>query len=45
MHPRQLTLALIRAAERCKLRKGTVTGIRTGDSGQVTGKGVTGPFM
>ena len=38
MHPKQLTLALIRAAEHCTLRTGTVTGISTDTRGQVTGE-------
>ena len=39
VHPKQLTLALIRAAKHCTLRMGTVTGISTDDRGRVTGEG------
>ena len=38
MHPKQLTLALVRAAKHCTLRTGTVTGISTDTRGQVTGE-------
>ena len=37
VHPKQLTLALIRAAQHCTLRRGIVTGISSGSRGQVTG--------
>ena len=37
VHPRKLTLALIKAARLCQLRQGTVTGVSTSAEGAVIG--------
>ena len=39
VHPHRLTLALIKAAQHCRLQRSTVTGISTDADGAVSGTG------